>query len=106
VTHTDKILDLSELHIHNHHKYVKWTLIKKLMPTDDSVRNYSSLENQSIRLGSLFYSEETMLNYIRFQKISFKISMNRLKYVYRLNQSNLIDVNLLVRKISFFLSVK
>lgn len=79
--------------------------MKKLMPSDDLVRNYSSLENQSIRLGSLFYSEETMLNYIRFQKISFRISMNRLKYVYGLNQPSLIDANLLVSKF-FFKSFK
>jgi len=67
------------------------------MGPDDSIRNYSSLENQSIRLGSLFYSDDSMLNYIRFQKISFKISMERIKYVYRLNQPSLIDINLLVR---------
>jgi hypothetical protein len=97
VAHTEKMLDLYERHMQNHDKYLKWVVSNKLLGQEDSVRNYSSLENQSIRLGSLFYSDESMFNYIRFQKNSFRISMDRIKYVYRLNQPSLIDANLIVR---------
>lgn len=54
-----------------------------------------------MRLCTQFYSEEFLLNYIRFQKLSFSIAIDRLKLLLESTAKTKFDLNNLVKIQSF-----
>lgn len=69
-----------------------------LITSEEVGRVYYTLEHQTIRLCSNLYADDNLINYIRFQKLSSQIAMDKLKFHFDLDEGNayLDDYNKLV----------
>lgn len=85
---------MCETLIKEHNSFIKWIFETNMITNEELNRVYNNLECQTIRLCSQFYSEDILVNYIRFQKLSFEIAIDRLKFVL-MNKTDKYDYNVL-----------
>lgn len=88
-------MDVCEELINSHNTYLKWLHEFNLISTEDLGKYYNIFEVQTIRLCGQFYSEEILINYIKFQRVSMQTSIDRLKYQFSVNKAYANEPNLL-----------
>ena len=79
--HSEKSVQTCVHMIQQHESFLKWFDGKNLLNKEELEKYFSSFENQVIRFSAIFYSEESIENYIRLQNVSLGVCFSRLRFV-------------------------
>ncbi|CAF0715451.1 unnamed protein product [Brachionus calyciflorus] len=89
------LIEASEDIITNQNSYLKWLIKNQVIGNDDLSKHYMCFENQTIRITNQIYSDSSINNYIKFQAQTSLITIDRLKFFYKINNANRFDSNLM-----------